>query len=72
MVMAEVKVTVGEQHQPSQSTIDRANALKEEGNKLLQGESSPLTHQPFDQVMDAVFGGLMCRGQVRAGDSGVQ
>jgi hypothetical protein len=38
-MLVEAKVTVGNDHTPSQDTMDRANALKDEGNKLLQGGS---------------------------------
>jgi hypothetical protein len=31
------KVTVGEAHKPSQGTIDKAMALKDEGNRMLAG-----------------------------------
>lgn len=37
----EVKVAMGETHQPSQETMDKAEALKVEGNALLSGESIP-------------------------------
>lgn len=37
MSMSEAKVVVGGDHQPSASTKERADALKDEGNKLLQG-----------------------------------
>lgn len=39
MSMLEAKVTVGNDHTPSEDTVSRANALKDEGNKLLQGKS---------------------------------
>lgn len=39
MSMLEAKVTVGNDHTPSEDTVSRANALKDEGNKLLQGKN---------------------------------
>lgn len=33
-----IKVSTGETHQPSQETMDRAEALKVEGNELLNGK----------------------------------
>lgn len=33
-----IKVSTGEAHQPSQETMDRAEALKVEGNELLNGK----------------------------------
>lgn len=33
-----ITVSTGESHQPAQETIDRAEALKVEGNALLEGK----------------------------------
>jgi len=32
-------VTIGEDHKPSEATVEKAIALKDEGNKALQGMS---------------------------------